>query len=258
MVGCGLFVQFAKICNCGYDGRMALNLKRRKFVNEYCVDLNATQAALRAGYSKDTAGSIGGGLARNPEIAAAIAERQADVAAAAGISAEAIMRKWWEIATADHNDLTQVRRINCRYCHGVTGMYQWTLAEYTEAVNTAVRNGAPAPDGIGGFDYDPNGSPRPDCQECGGDGIEVTHLADTRKLSGAARRLYAGTKKTAAGVQILTRDQDAAMVNLARCMGMFKDNLNLAGILEIKPLSDFYATNIAPMPEIILDDTGAQ
>ncbi len=33
--------------------------KQRRFCEEYCIDLNATQAAIRAGYSKDTAGVIG-------------------------------------------------------------------------------------------------------------------------------------------------------------------------------------------------------
>ncbi len=36
-----------------------LNHKRRRFVDEYLVDLNATQAAIRAGYSPRSAGSNG-------------------------------------------------------------------------------------------------------------------------------------------------------------------------------------------------------
>lgn len=32
-----------------------LNAKQKSFVDEYCVDKNATQAAIRAGYSEDTA-----------------------------------------------------------------------------------------------------------------------------------------------------------------------------------------------------------
>ena len=34
---------------------MALTAKQRRFVDEYLIDLNATQAAIRAGYSKKTA-----------------------------------------------------------------------------------------------------------------------------------------------------------------------------------------------------------
>lgn len=46
--------------------------KQQRFVAEYLVDLNATQAAIRAGYSARTAGSVGGENLKKPEIAAAI------------------------------------------------------------------------------------------------------------------------------------------------------------------------------------------
>lgn len=51
-----------------------LTAKQQTFVNEYVVDLNATQAAKRAGYSEDTAYSIGSELLNKPEIAAAVQE----------------------------------------------------------------------------------------------------------------------------------------------------------------------------------------
>lgn len=50
----------------------ALSPKQQRFVDEYLVDLNATQAAIRAGYSRDTAGSIGHENLKKPEIQAAI------------------------------------------------------------------------------------------------------------------------------------------------------------------------------------------
>lgn len=49
-----------------------LTAKQQAFVHEYIVDLNATQAAIRAGYSEDTAYSIGHENLGKPEIAAAI------------------------------------------------------------------------------------------------------------------------------------------------------------------------------------------
>ena len=51
---------------------MALNDKQRRFVAEYLIDLNATQAAIRAGYSKKTAGSQGQRLLTNVEIAVVV------------------------------------------------------------------------------------------------------------------------------------------------------------------------------------------
>lgn len=53
---------------------MALNPNQSRFVAEYIVDLNATQAAIRAGYSPKTAGSQGERLLRNAEIQAAVAD----------------------------------------------------------------------------------------------------------------------------------------------------------------------------------------
>jgi len=49
-----------------------LNLKQARFVAEYALDNNATQAAIRAGYSKRTAASQGSRLLTNAEIAAAV------------------------------------------------------------------------------------------------------------------------------------------------------------------------------------------
>ena len=50
---------------------MALRSEKQKmFVQEYLVDLNATQAAIRAGYSKNRADATGYNLLRNPEIQA--------------------------------------------------------------------------------------------------------------------------------------------------------------------------------------------
>lgn len=56
---------------------MPLSLKHQRFVAEYLKDLNATQAAIRAGYSEKTANQQGPALLVNPGISAAIAEGQA-------------------------------------------------------------------------------------------------------------------------------------------------------------------------------------
>lgn len=70
----------------------ALTPKQARFVAEYLIDLNATQAASRAGYSKKTAYSIGGENLKKPEIAAAIAARQAAVGDKLEITAEKVLR----------------------------------------------------------------------------------------------------------------------------------------------------------------------
>ncbi len=49
--------------------------KQKKFCDEYLIDCNATQAAIRAGYSKKTAYSIGEENLRKPELRSYIDER---------------------------------------------------------------------------------------------------------------------------------------------------------------------------------------
>ena len=56
---------------------MALTARQERFVAEYLIDLNATQAAKRAGYSEKTANEQGSRLLANVKVAAAIAEAQA-------------------------------------------------------------------------------------------------------------------------------------------------------------------------------------
>lgn len=56
-----------------------LNPRQARFVDEFLVDLNATQAAIRAGYSEKTAESQGSRLLSNAKIADAIQARQAAI-----------------------------------------------------------------------------------------------------------------------------------------------------------------------------------
>ena len=213
-----------------YDvGTMALNDRQIRFVHEYCKDWNATQAAIRAGYSENGAGQTGHALLNVPEIAVKIEERKEELAAVAEIDAAWVLKQWKMLAGADSNELTQVRRVGCRHCHGYGHAYQWTEREYMTQVDKAVESGKPPPDGMGGFGYDAKADPNPACPECSGEGVEVVHLADTRKLKGGAKLLYAGVKKTKDGVQVLTRDQDAALANISRYLGMTLERKEISG-----------------------------
>ena len=53
-----------------------LTTQQQRFVEEYLIDLNATQAAIRAGYSQKTAYSQGQRLLKNVEIGKTISEAQ--------------------------------------------------------------------------------------------------------------------------------------------------------------------------------------
>lgn len=71
---------------------MALTNKQQRFVDEYLIDLNSTQAAIRAGYSEKTAYSIGNENLSKPEIKAAIEESQAKTADRLQITKESLIQ----------------------------------------------------------------------------------------------------------------------------------------------------------------------
>jgi hypothetical protein len=62
----------ASVCYSYDEMPRALNPKQQRFVAEYLIDLNATQAAVRAGYSAKTARKIGSRLLTKEDIQAAI------------------------------------------------------------------------------------------------------------------------------------------------------------------------------------------
>jgi phage terminase small subunit len=77
---------------------MALNPKQEAFVHEYLIDFNATQAAIRAGYSTKTAGSQAHDLLKKPEIQAKLKEGQARLAEKTETEAEWVRRRLKEEA----------------------------------------------------------------------------------------------------------------------------------------------------------------
>jgi phage terminase small subunit len=68
-----------------------LNAKQQRFVDEYLIDLNATQAAIRAGYSGKTAEQIGYQLLQRTSVAEAVAAGKAALAEKSGVTVERIV-----------------------------------------------------------------------------------------------------------------------------------------------------------------------
>ncbi|TPK59048.1 MULTISPECIES: terminase small subunit [unclassified Mesorhizobium] len=84
---------------------MALTDKQRRFVDEYLLDLNATQAAIRAGYSEKTAYSQGQRLLKNVEVQTAMSSAQADRATRTKVDADWVLSRLADEADADIADL---------------------------------------------------------------------------------------------------------------------------------------------------------
>lgn len=86
---------------------MALTPKQQRFVDEYLIDLNATQAAIRAGYSAKTAGQIGDENLKKPQIAAALSERMKARERRTEITQDMVLR---ELAKIGFSDIRKVVR----------------------------------------------------------------------------------------------------------------------------------------------------
>ena len=79
----------------------SLTSKQQVFVEEYLIDLNATQAAFRAGYSEKTASQGAAQLLVNIKVQDAIATAQAARAFRTGITAERVLQEYAMIAFAN-------------------------------------------------------------------------------------------------------------------------------------------------------------
>ncbi len=76
---------------------LRLTARRDAFCREYVIDLNATQAAIRAGYSEDSAGTEGHRLLQNANVITKVRKLQADAARVAGLTAENVLSGLLEI-----------------------------------------------------------------------------------------------------------------------------------------------------------------
>ncbi len=86
-----------------------LNDRQRLFVLEYLVDRNATQAAIRAGYSEKTAKQIGSRLLTNVDVAAEIQKLGVKKAAKLEITQERVLQELAAIGFARVTDYLAVQ-----------------------------------------------------------------------------------------------------------------------------------------------------
>ena len=84
---------------------MALTDKQEMFCREYLIDLNATQAAIRAGYSEKTARASGCENLTKPDIENRIAELKADRNEQVSVDAAYVLRRLIEIDEMDVLDI---------------------------------------------------------------------------------------------------------------------------------------------------------
>lgn len=79
--------------------------KQQCFVDEYLIDLNATQAAIRAGYSAKTADQQGSRMLTNVKVKQAVAEKQAQRSKRTGVNQDRVVLELAKVAFAKMTDI---------------------------------------------------------------------------------------------------------------------------------------------------------
>lgn len=160
-----------------------------------------------------------------------------------------------DIATADPNELVKVVARNCRHCRGEGHYYQWKdNDEFMAACIAALDNEKPPPSDAGGYEFNGALEPIPTCPYCYGVGHEQTVITDTTKLTGKARKLYAGAEQDRFGaIKLKTHDQKAYHEMACRMAGAFKDTLDIR-----TPEERAKADAAAKLPDNISADDAAK
>lgn len=118
---------------------MKLTPKQIRFVDEYLVDFNATQAAIRAGYSKKTAAFIGAENLKKPKIAEEIARRQKDLQRRTEVTQERVVKELARIAFANIADYLHVETQTRTKDDGTEVTYQTVMFSETQELSADQR-----------------------------------------------------------------------------------------------------------------------
>src|SRR5205814_102347 len=87
------------------------------WIEEYLLSNDIHRASVAAGYAKDR------DLRDKPNVQKALAQAQKFRSARTAIHADLVLRRWWMLATADVNELVELRITPCRHCWGLDHKY---------------------------------------------------------------------------------------------------------------------------------------
>lgn len=179
-----------------------LTPKQRTFVDEYLVDLNATQAATRAGYSARTANEQGARLLANVSVAAAIADAMGNRSKRTEITADQVLQELARVGFTNLADVTD-----------------WGTKEVAF-----------------GFDEDGKRLKPEDI----GDAVVVRYAdapfvtpINRDDLTEQARAAVAEVSLGRDGFKIKMHDKNAALLQLGRHLGLFNDKLEMSGNVTV-------------------------
>jgi len=166
---------------------MALTAKQEMFAKEYIVDLNAAQAAIRAGYSERTAKQIGQENLTKPDLQQYIQDLMDERSKRVEITADMVMREYAKLGFSNITDFLKV--------------------EETDVVIELVGEGD---------------SKRAITQMVQTVRIFETDTIDRHKLDAVSE-----IKQTKDGISLKLHDKKGALDSMARHLGMFNDKLQI-------------------------------
>lgn len=183
-----------------------LTPKKARFVDEYLVDLNATQAAIRAGYSAKTAYSAGQRLLKDVDVAMALGAAMDERARRTAITADRVIQ---ELAKIGFSDIRKAVKWGSR------------LVERPDDQTPAGESMEDQPHG--------GALKRKRAGDDGSEAFFVTslELTDSGELDDDTAAAVAEVAQTKEGVRIKLHDKRAALVDIGRHLGMFKDKVDL-------------------------------
>lgn len=195
------------------DAPAKLTDKQRAFVAEYLIDLNATQAAIRAGYSVKTAEQQGYQLLQKTSVATKIAEAQAKRAERTEITQDRVLQ---ELAKIGFSDIRKVVKWGSR-------LVERPVDEDAEASEH--------------LEDQPHGGSlkRRRTGDDGSDAFYVTtvEMLDSAEIDDATAAVVAEVAQTKEGVRIKLHDKLGALTQMGRHLGMFTDKTEHSGSVAV-------------------------
>ena len=173
--------------------------KQKRFVDEYLIDLNATQAAIRSGYSEKSAARIAIELLNKTHVQAEIQRRQSKREKRTEITQDMVVKELARVAFANGSEFARV----------------------IERPVVSPETGIAITDGSG----------KPLMRQC-------VVLTPTDKLTPDQRAAIAGIKEGKNGIEVSTCDKVKALELLGRHLGLFTDNVNLTTTTPVQIIND--------------------
>lgn len=118
---------------------MKLTPKQMRFVDEWLIDFNGKQAAIRAGYSAKTAEATAARLLRNVKVQAEISRRQKDLQKRTEVSQDRVVKELARIAFANIADYLHVETQTRTKDDGTEVTYQIVMLSETEDLSVDQR-----------------------------------------------------------------------------------------------------------------------